>query len=183
MRMKNRLIAALVAAVILFIWQFLSWAALGLHQAEMQYAPNQDAVMQVLSENLEPGHYFMPQPAPGASNDEMQAYQSEAAGKPWARVSYYSSMNVNMGMSMIRGFVVDLLSAILLIWILGKMQGLNLQTAVLSSLFVGLIGYLTISYLNSAWFETPSLGYLIDSVVQWGLVGLWLGWFLPGRME
>lgn len=181
--MKNRLIAALVAAVILFVWQFLSWAALGLHQAEMQYAPNQDAVMQVLSENLEPGHYFLPQPPPGTDDKGMEAYQSEAAGKPWAMVSYHSSMDMSMGMSMIRGFVVDLLSAILLIWLLGKMQGLDLKTSVLSSLFVGLIGYLTISYLNSAWFETPSMGYLIDAVVQWGLVGLWLGWFMPGRME
>lgn len=181
--MKNRLIAALVAAVILFFWQFLSWAALDLHQAEIQYAPNQDAILQALGEHLEPGHYFLPQPPPGASAEEMKTFQTESVGKPWARVSYHAAMDADMSMNMLRGFVVDLLAAFLLIWILGKMQNLDLQTTVLSSLFVGLTGYLTIAYLNSAWFETPSLGYLIDSVIQWGLVGLWLGWFLPGRLS
>lgn len=179
--MKKRLIAALVSGILLFAWQFLSWALVGIHQAEMKYAPNQEAVLQALGANLEPGHYFMPQPAPGASPEEMQAFQSQASGKPWARVSYHASMNTNMAPNMLRGFVSDLLSAILIIWLLGKIPELNLQTAVLASLFVGLIGYLTIAYLNSIWFETPSLGYLIDSVIQWGLVGLWLGWYLPAR--
>jgi len=46
---------------------------------------------------------------------------------------------------------------------------------------VGLIGYLTIPYLNSIWFETNSIGHLIDAFVSWGLVGIWLGWWLPRR--
>jgi hypothetical protein len=28
------------------------------------------------------------------------------------------------------------------------------------------------------WMETDSTGYLVDTIAQWGLVGVWLGWWL-----
>jgi hypothetical protein len=46
---------------------------------------------------------------------------------------------------------------------------------------VGGIGYLTIPYLNSIWFDNNSMGYLIDWLVQWGVVGAWLGWWLTRK--
>ena len=84
-------------------------------------------------------------------------------------------------MNMFRGFIVDLLAAWLLVWLLLRFETLNLTTAVQASVFVGIIGYLTIPYLNSIWFETDSLGHLVDAVVSWALVGIWLGWWLPRR--
>lgn len=52
---------------------------------------------------------------------------------------------------------------------------LDFKTAILSSLAVGIIGYLTIPYLNSIWFEGNSIPQLIDTVFQWGICGTWLG--------
>ncbi len=176
--MKNQLIATIVGAIILFVWQFVSWAALNLHGNETQYAPNQDAILTCLAENLEPGHYMMPQPAPGSSQAEMEAYMKNVQGKPWALISYHSSLEFNMGGNLLRGFLVDLIAVFLLVWLMGKMPGLDMATALMAAIIVGVIGYLTIPYLNHIWFETPSLAYLIDSVVPWGLVGLWLGWYL-----
>ncbi len=147
----------------------------------MQYTDKQDAVMQALSQNLKEGSYYLPNVAPGSTAEQTQAAMDASAGKPWAVVQYHEAMNTNMGMNMFRGLVIDLLAAFLLIWLLMKIPGLNLQTALLSSLAVGLIGYLTIPYLNTIWFETDSIGHLIDAVVQWGLVGAWLGWFLPRK--
>ena len=48
----------------------------------------------------------------------------------------------------------------------------------MAALAVGFTGYLTIPYLNSVWFEASSIGSLIDTVAQWGLLGVWLGWWL-----
>ncbi len=177
--MKNQLIATAVAGIILFLWQFLSWSMLSVHGNEMQYTANQDAILQTLEQNLQgDGTYFIPQSAPGASQEQQQEYYDSRAGKPWATVSYHTSLDTNMGMNMTRGFVVDLVAAFLLIWLLMKIPGLDFTTTLMSSLAVGLIGYLTIPYLNSIWFETGSIGYLIDVFGQWGIVGLWLGWFL-----
>jgi hypothetical protein len=179
--MKNQLIGTLVAGIILFFWQFLSWSLLNVHGSEMQYTDKQDAVITALSQNLKEGSYFIPLAPPGSSTAEEQAYYDGMTGKPWAIVQYHESYNVNMGMNMFRGLVIDLVSAFLLIWLLGNMSNLTMKTALLSSLAVGAIGYFTIPYLNTIWFEGASIGYLIDTVVQWGLVGLWLGWWMTRK--
>jgi len=180
--MKKQLIATLVGAIILFVWQFLSWALLPIHQSEYGYTPNQDKIMEVLNQNLtEKGTYFMPGVPPGTPHAEAEAAMAGNIGKPWASISYHKSFSVDMGMNMVRGFAVDLLAAWLLVWLLLRFETLNLTTAVQASVFVGIIGYLTIPYLNSIWFETNSLGHLVDAVVSWALVGVWLGWWLTRR--
>jgi len=177
--MKKQLIASLVGGIILFVWQFLSWSMLNIHGSEMAYTANQDKILESLAQNLEEGSYFLPNLPPGSSSAEEQAYMQNSAGKPWATVSYHKAMNMSMGMNMFRAFAVDLVAAFLLTWLLLKFANLDLKTALLSSLAVGGISYLTIPYLNSIWFESNSIGHIIDAVAQWGLVGVWLGWWLP----
>jgi len=179
--MKKQLIATLVAALIIFIWQFLSWGAINFHSSESQYTDKQDAILQMLSQNLKTGSYQLPMPAPNSSAEEQKAMMENMAGKPWATISYHEAYDANMGMNLIRGFVIDILAAFLLVWLLGKMANPSFQTILLSSLAVGFIGYFTIPYLYTIWYETSSLGYLIDAIGQWGIVGLWLGWFLNRR--
>lgn len=179
--MSKQIIGALVAGILLFLWQFLSWTMLNVHQEEFGYTANQDKILQFLGENLEEGSYYLPNLPPGSSQEEHQAAMESSAGKPWATISYHKSMNPDMVMPMVRGFIVDVIAAWLLIWLLIRMNGMNFQRILTASIVVGLIGYLTIPYLNSIWFETNSMPYLIDTVVQWGLVGLWLGWWLPRK--
>lgn len=177
--MNKQLIGTLVAGLILFIWQFISWNVMNLHQAEMQYTPKQDQIMEALTQlDLEEGHYFVPTVPPGASMEDQEKLMESMVGKPWATVSYHQAFEVNMGMNMTRGFLLDLVSAFLLIWVLMKFRENNFMTSLLASLAVGSIGYLTIPYLHQVWMETDSTGYLIDTIVQWGLVGAWLGWWL-----
>ena len=179
--MKKQLIATLVGGLILFIWQFLSWSALSVHANEFQYTPNQDKIMEALSQNLEDGGYFLPGVAPGATNEEKETAMKNSIGKPWATIHYHKAMQMNMGMNLTRGLAADLVAVFLLVWLLLKFAQLDMKTAVLSSLAVGSIAYLSIPYLNSIWFETSTLGYLVDLVVQWGLIGAWLGWWLPRK--
>jgi hypothetical protein len=155
---------------------------LPIHQSEYGYTPNQDKIMETLNQNLtEEGTYMVPGVPPGTPHEEAEAAMQGSVGKPWASISYHKSFNVNMGANMFRGFVVDLLAAWLLVWLLLRFETLNLPTALRASVTVGIIGYLTIPYLNSIWFENNSLGHLVDAIVSWALVGLWLGWWLPRR--
>ncbi|PHN01021.1 hypothetical protein [Flavilitoribacter nigricans] len=179
--MRNQIIGTLVAALILFFWQFLSWGLIGIHGNEMSYTPKQDSIIQFLSQNLEEGSYYLPTIRPGATAEEMEAAMTEAVGKPWAMVSYHDALEYNMGLNLIRGFFIDVIAAFLLIWILLKFENLTFSLAVMTSLAVGFIGYLAFPYLNSVWFASDSFPYLIDAVVQWGLVGGWLGWYLTKR--
>ena len=180
--MKNQLIGALVAGLILFIWQFISYGPGQLHASQMQHTPNQDAVLEALSANLEDGgQYFIPNLPPSATGDDQNAYMQERIGKPWATVSYHASLQDTFGSNLIRGFIIDFLAAFLLCWLFGKMSNLDMKTCLMVSVAVGLIGYLTINYLDAIWFKGNSIPDLIDAVVGWGLVGAWLGWWLPSR--
>ncbi len=177
--MKKQLIASLVGGLILFLWQFLSWSLLNVHAAEFQYTANQDQIMENLAQNLEEGSYFLPGVPPGSSQAEQQAAMENSMGKPWATISYHKSMDMSMSMNMLRALVADILAAFFLVWVLLKFAALDLKTAVYAALALGGASYITTAYLDSIWFESNSIGYLIDSIVQWGLVGVWLGWWLP----
>ena len=176
--MTRQIIGTLIVGFFLFIWQFLSWNVINLHGAENQYTPNQDKIMEVLSQNLEDGQYFLPNVPNNASAEEHQAAMENGIGKPWARISYYKSMEMNMGMNLFRGLVVDLLTAFLLIWILMQFADLNFTKTLLAALAIGFIAYMTIPYLNSIWMKGNTFGYLIDAIIPWGIIGAFLGWFL-----
>lgn len=176
--MSKKLIAAVVGGLIIFIWQFLSWALINIHVSQTSYTPNQDKVMQVLSENLKEGSYMLPSVAKGASAEEHEALMKSASGKPWAMVHYRDQYNMSQGMNMFRGVVVDIFAVFLLVMILVKIDGLDFMTCLTTCLSVGIIGYLTTFYTNSIWFETNSIPDLIDAIVQWGICGAWLGFFL-----
>ncbi len=181
--MKKTIIATLVAGVILFFWQFLSWTLLGVHQSEFRYTPTQDSILEALTRYLPgEGTYMLPGVPPGTDFAGEQALMEAHEGKPWAQVTYHKAMSLSMSTQLVRSLIANLLAAWLLIWLIGK-AGLNrLGDIVIAALAVGSIGYLTFPYLNSIWFETGTLAYLVDTVVQWGLVGLWLGWYLPAKL-
>lgn len=176
---KKQIIATLVGALVLFIWQFLSWAAIPIHKEVYGYTANQEMIMNVLTQsNLDEGTYMLPTVPPGTSHDVAQQEATKNIGKPWASVTYHKSFDMSMGMNMFRGFVVDLLSVFLIVWLLGRMGINNRQTARLFCMIIGFIGYLTIPYLNSIWFGGNTLAHLADAIIPWAIVGSWLGWYL-----
>ena len=176
---SKMLIGAVVGGLIVFIWQFLSWALINFHKGEQKYTPNQDTILQVLSTQLgEEGTYFLPNTPPGTSSEDQQKAMESQMGKPWAQISYHKSMSTDMGMNMFRGYLTDVVAVLLLIWLLMKIPTLNMQTDVLSCIVVGVIGYLTTEYTNSIWFEKNTLPDLLDAVVSWTLCGAWLGFWL-----
>jgi hypothetical protein len=178
--MKKLLIGAIVGGILIFLWQFLSWTMLNLHRSMEAHTPKQDSVMNYLSSQFsEDGFYFMPNTAPGASHEEMEAQMKQMDGKPWVQLYYHKAMNMSMTGNMARGLIVDMLTVALLCWILMRFNTKSFLALLFGSLFAGLIGFLNIAYTNHIWFQTADLmGYFIDALVSWGLCGIWLGWWL-----
>lgn len=180
--MNKALVGALVGGLILFIWQFLSWTILPVHSSEMAYTDKQDEILVCLAASgIEDGTYFLPNLAPGYTSEEYKAYQENMEGNPWALIRYRTEAHTNMPLNMIRALVVDVLAVFFLCYILTGIPDLSFQKAIISSVMVGLIGFFTISYLDSIWFESNAVSYLLDSLVQWILVGSWLGWWLTRK--
>ena len=176
--MSKTIIGTLVGGLILFIWQFLSWGVLNLHADEMMYTEHQEEILTLLNEKLDEGTYMLPMSPPGASQEVQQQTMENNIGKPWASIAYHKSMSNNMGMNMIRSLIINCLAVFLLCWLLGKIPELDMKTSILSTLAVGMIGYFINTYINSIWFETSTIVTLMDTIVSWGIVGSWLGFWL-----
>jgi hypothetical protein len=64
--MKKWLIGSFIGAILVFLWQFLSWTILQIHGGEAKYTPAQTEIMNSLAASLkEDGMYMLPTAAPG----------------------------------------------------------------------------------------------------------------------
>lgn len=178
--MKKLLIGALVGGLLVFIWQTLSWTVLNLHAKSYQYTTSQDSILSNLSSHFsEDGQYLLPNLPRESSMDDMTKFGEANKGKPWAIVSYHKSYDMNMGANIVRGLLTQILAVFLLCWILVKIPNAGLSTIILSSIFVGLIGFMFIPYSEYIWYKFPGAAInLLDAVLSWGLCGVWLGWWL-----
>jgi hypothetical protein len=178
--MKRNLIGAVVGGLLIFIWQFLSYALLNLHEPVQAYTDKQDAIMEFLAtQNLQEGGYMMPSLPKTASMEEWTAMEEKITGKPWASIQYHNSFSNNMTANMIRGFLTNVLLVFIFCWILGKMRALSMGTVLAISLGVGLIVFLNGPYTGYIWYKYFDIrAHLADALIAWGLVGLWLGFYL-----
>lgn len=178
--MKKTIIGALVGGIIIFFVQFLTWTVLGVHNKSQQYTPKQDSILAYLNTlGLKSGQYLLPTAPPGSTSEQQMNYFKDKEGKSWAVLDYHVSYHDTMTMSMIRVFVVNIVIVALLCWILLKIPAASFGTIFLASLFTAAIVYLNSNYTYHIWYKTPGQkGYIIDYAAQWGITGLWLGWWL-----
>lgn len=178
--MKKLIIAAIVGGFIAYAWQTASHTFLDLHYRAESHTPKQDTILAFFeSIGLEEGNYLVPRLPRGASQQEMDDFGRKLSGRPWGTVTYRKSWNADMGSNILRGLLVTVLMAGMLAWILMKMASPSTSTILLTSVFVGLIGYLTFPYAAHIWYKVgDARADLVDSVVMWGLCGLWLSWWL-----
>ena len=179
LNMKKWVIGSLVGAIIVFVWQAASWMFLGIHDKAMKYTPAQEQIMNTLSSsNLEEANYMLPN-AP--TKKEQEDMMKTMEGKPWASIIYHKSMSTSMTMPLIRCFLVDFFLVISLIYVLTRGGTPIARRAFAGAVAMGLFSWLWTFYMGHIFFALPwsmILGDLIDSIVAWGLCGLWVGWWL-----
>ena len=178
--MKKWIIGAIVGGILTFAWQTLSWTVLDLHRNAQQYTPKQDSILQYLSSQFtESGDYFLPTTPVGASQEEMEKLMVESAGKPWAKISYHTAWDASMPANILRGLLVN----IIMVGIYGLdtdedgQSFLQHHTDQLSFCRPDRFPEFPLCLL----YLVPGRGIradLLDALLQWGLCGAWLGWWL-----
>jgi hypothetical protein len=187
--MKKTIIGSIVGALIIFIWQFLSFGLINFHKAGQDYTDKQDAIMSFLNnQGLKEGGYVMPTVPSTASRDEMEKSMEATNGKPWAKIEYHNVAENSAGamtMNMVRGFLVNFVIVLLFCWMISKMTAPSFGTIATAAIVVGLIAFLNQPYTGFIWYKIFDIwAYFLDAVVAWGLTGLWLGWWLRrGRSQ
>jgi hypothetical protein len=176
--MKKLLIGAIVGGIILFLWQFLSFAALDLHRSAQQYTPKQDTLLSVLRANLKEGRYFMPTVPAGTSNEEEMKVRETMPGRDWAIIDYHAKYEDEMTINIIRSLLTNIVIVFLLGWILTRGGALPFRTIFLASVCAGVIAFFAFPYAYFIWYKSPGIwADFTDAIVPWALTGVWLGWY------
>ncbi|HWI91481.1 MAG TPA: hypothetical protein VNT20_09410 [Flavisolibacter sp.] len=181
--MKKTIIGSLVGAIIIFLWQFLSFAAVNLHKPAQQYTDKQDVIMSFLNnQGLQEGGYFMPGLPETATRSEMETAMKATDGKPWVRIEYHNKAENNtnaMIMNMVRGLLVNIVIVFLFCWLISKINNPGFGTILGGALAVGIISFLNQPYTLFIWYKSFDIwATFLDAIVMWGLAGVWLGWWL-----
>jgi hypothetical protein len=179
--MIKQIIGAVVAGIFIMAWQTVSHTALNLHASQEQYTPNQDIILQALSENLnKKGQYFLPTIPPGVPMSEYELLQEESMGKPYASIIYNPVMEYNMTANILRGLGTNIVLAFVLVWLLGRLRFQTMGSILSACIAVGFLSFCFYPYPGFIWYQIPGIWVeLLDGLVAFGLAGIWLGWWLP----
>jgi len=175
------LVAALLGAIVYYVWGMLAWMALPLHTPTMTGLVDEAAVTNILTEqNLETGVYSAPMwENEAAMSDPDSAFTKNHLRGPIYTIYYQRDGMVPMGpkvllMGVTIDFAASLLAALLLscaasgccqsYWRrVGFVAGLGVFTAV--------VGHG--AYWNWMYFPTDyTIAFMIDNIVGWTLTGL-----------
>jgi len=171
--MKRKLLFSIIGAVIIFAWQFLSFAMPNFHKSASRYTPTQDSILQLVAkQGLTEGMYFLGQPDPSLSQTEQEAYLEKLDGKPWAVINYHESNTMSMAMNMIRGFIVCFVISFLLFWLFLQQKNPTVINRLYLALAVGVIGFFFVPYTNFIWYKAPDIfAHFADAIVPWLILG------------
>lgn len=176
----KQIVGGLVAGFLIMLWQTLSHTALNLHAEQERYAPDNAIILENLENHLPgEGMYFLPGMPPGTTMDEYEKKQKEWQGKPWALIQYHKGFNTNMGANILRGLLTNLILGLALVWVLAKMKNSRFFTVLFATIAIGFISFCFQPYPGFIWYKTPGIWIeLLDTVVAFGLAGVWLGWWM-----
>lgn len=169
--MKKHLLFSIVGGIILFIWQFLSYAMPNFHQKASTYTPLQDTILATLQEvGLEEGMYMLGMPDPD-DPEAMKKYQ-DMKESTWASLNYQVNDSNSMGMPMARGVVVCIIISAILFMLFNQQKDPTLIKRIVLAVSIGLIGFFFVPYSNFIWYKEPDVfAHFLDAFVPWIILG------------
>jgi len=181
-------VAALLGAIVVFLWQFVSHMLLPIGVMGFHAPQNENVVLQAAASGLpESGIYLLPYLAPEKMKDAaaMQEWTQRAQKNPamFVVVSPSNTMAANMTPELIKQFITNLLGASLVAIVLGA-TAWSFGMRVLGALAFGIFGWLLDIVPMWTWYKFPAdyvVGNLLDQGIGWLLAGIAMAWWLGRR--
>src|SRR4051812_42418031 len=178
-------VAALLAAVVIFIWQAIAHMMLPIGMMGFRLPQNEDVVLQAVSTGLPtPGVYYLPSIDPAKMGDE-------AVRKAWAEKSQknpfvFAVVNTppadasSMAPQLVKQFITVLIAALLASFVLAATTW-TFGARVIGALAFGLFGWLANIVPLWTWYRFPPdfiVGNLLEQAIGWILGGIAIAWWL-----
>lgn len=190
MQAMKLLLASLLAAIVSFVWGYVSWMQLGWHDAGIRDFKDEAAVAEVLKDNATNGRgiYMLPyqrKPQNFASEEEKAQLKADheqalADGPYIYAIVRPGRQDGSMAESLIRSFIRSLIASL----IVGSLMNLLVISYAGRVSFAGALGAfagLAVDMQQWIWFELPTRDLIVnmaDHFIEWTLAGAVLGLFL-----
>jgi hypothetical protein len=183
-------VAALLGAIVMFAWGFVSHMLLPIGEMGFKAPTNEDVVIAATHDGLpgDGGVTMVPWLGPDGMDDpaKMAAYEAKAAASPYAFVVWKArgTSKFDMGQNLAKEFVTNLACAAMVAFVLA-LGPFAFGRRVMVAGLMGLFAWAAIQVPFWNWYRFPfdfTLGILIQQVVGWLLAGAAIAWWL-GRGE
>ena len=180
----NRLIVpALITAVVVFIWMYISWAVIGWHNIDMKTIKDQAVIEQMKESLTEPGIYLYPGQPESETDAGMEEWIEKFKAGPVVSFMVYHTngfdpMNPMLFLkSFIINFIAAFIAGVLLMMTLA--QNPSFWRRVIFVMLLGMFAAFVGPFIEWNWWSFPT-GYsmvnAIDLCVTWFFAGLVLAW-------
>jgi hypothetical protein len=177
--MMRTLVAALLGAIVLFAWGAIYWMFIVEKSGAFRPVPTEAAVVGNLKTTLGPSAvYFFPAPPEGDTSEAAAAdYARRCEAGPVGMIVYHSEGHPVMPPSMmVRGFVINLASALLVTIILQGLAtgGIGFWRRWAIAIMFGLFAALSTDALRGNWLPFPeswTKALMFDTIVSWVMAG------------
>ena len=181
--MKKIVLPALIAAIVIFIWSFISWAVIGWHNIDIKYFPDETEIMHMKAVMHEPGIYMYPGFPMDDSESVMEEWTKKHESGPLVTfMVYYPNGAAPMDpIFFIRGFILNFITAFLagVLLFMTLAQNPSFWRRVTFVVLLGLFAGFLFPFANWNWWGFP-LGFTLvnvaDTIITWFFGGVILAW-------
>lgn len=164
--------AGVLGGIILFVWSCISWMVLPWHYTTIHSFNNEAAITQAIQTNtLASGMYMLPMMKP----DGTAAKEETATPTPtvFAAVKL-DGMQKSMTIPMIRSFIMQVIAATLVAWLLLKTAGLGYIRRVGFVAVFAIVVSILANFCYWNWFGFDMQYTLVE------MADMFIAWFLAG---
>ncbi len=189
----RHLLAAFVAAIVVFFWGFMSWAAIGIWDFAFPRAGNESAITETLRSSLEgTGAYVVPSMPEGygqatedpAKQAEFTAFEERMRAGPFTLILHRAEGGELMApMELVRGFSIEFVSALLLACVLSVVQG-GFGRKVFVGFTIAVFAATACYGVMGNFMRMPLpfvLAFWTDAIIAWTLATLVIAKLTPAR--
>lgn len=178
-------IAALLGAVMMFLWGFVAHMLLPIGEMGMHQPQNEDVVLQAVTTGLPtPGIYMLPSIDSAKMSDEavIKPWVDKVKANPFVYLVVSPSIGdpTAMGPQLTKQFISDFVGSLILAFVLAAtVWGFGMR--VIGSAAIGVFGWVATVVPQWTWYRFPTdyvFGGFLEQSIGWLLAGIAIAWWL-----
>jgi len=189
--MNKLIVPSLLAAIVVFIWMYISWAVIGWHNTDLKNLPNGEALVEQMSQSItEPGIYIYPGNPTDESDEGMKAWTERYKAGPNVHFMVYNPAGADPmnPMQFVKSFIINFIAAFIagVLLMMTLAQNPSFWRRIIFVMMLGMFAAFVGPFVEWNWWSFPT-GYsmvnAIDLCVTWFIAGLVLAWRIKPELN